>query len=507
MSWGVRMPTNSEITKVREGVARLYSIDLLGLQSDASSLSIAISSRTPPQSATVYATPLSGAPPSALIADLEMFEFSSISEDTGIRDRSIEQNLDEATRYLQTCTALRKEYGDLAKLYADTRLKSEEFFRLDDIHLQEVASGLYELPYNEATDELTAGQAGLAEANAQKKILDDLYSSTATGPKYATLLTDPQVKTYTDEAGQVASWSATQNQGSIQTGTSSLAQYKTKIEDASWQYSLRATNLKVSELTGKTATASRRQAYLHKDIGFRASRAGVSRQLAYVQLGENIRPNSILNYNERLGAVKATFDISLRKLIVRVLALKRAANALYGLDTTLATPPRGKIVDELSKWLLNLQDEVSKFRRRQRISIFTIWMSRWFLRRNMNLVDALKRREGLRADLNIEPDDLQSQVGLLRGVAFEYFGTGKRPLRLTVVPPSGATASLNATNPVGVPLIFGRVYPSAPALDIRPQFSDLLWNGNPFGTWRVSTDGSLADHGIQDIAMHLWVAY
>jgi hypothetical protein len=303
-----------------------------------------------------------------LIDDLEQFDFDTVHEDVAIRDRSVELNLDEAGRLAQACTSLRSDYIATAKLFLDTRLKSEEFFRLDAIHLQEVAAGLYNLPFDEATDDVQALQAALAESGAQKTIIDTMYSTTAASPpKYAGALTDAQVKANTDQSGNVAQLGATQNQPAIQTGTSQLAEYRSKIEDASWQYSLRTNTTSAAQLNGRLATAQRKQSYLQKDIGFRSSRASVSRQLAYVQLGENIRPNAPLNYAERLAAAQKLFQLSLGKLIQRILPLRRGAKQLYGIDIPLASPPRGQILDELNKWLTVLQDEVGKFHRRQRI--------------------------------------------------------------------------------------------------------------------------------------------
>jgi hypothetical protein len=128
------------------------------------------------------------------------------------------------------------------------------------------------------------------------------------------------------------------------------------------------------------------------------------------------------------------------------------------------------------------------------------------LRHNRHFLDAVKRPEGFRLDINFEPDDSQSQRGLLRGAAFEYLGSGKRPIRITAVPPPGATGD-TYNRGLQLPLIFGRVLSLAPGLDIRPQFSDQLWNGNPYGAWRISSEGDLSKYGIDDIAMHLWLAY
>lgn len=364
---GVRMPTQPEIDSLKQKFGTLYRINIPGIAADAVALATSVAAPAAPSALSIYSAPIS-AFPASLIDDLEQFDFDTVHEDVAIRDRSVELNLDEAGRLAQACTSLRSDYIATAKLFLDTRLKSEEFFRLDAIHLQEVAAGLYNLPFDEATDDVQALQAALAESGAQKTIIDTMYSTTAASPpKYAGALTDAQVKANTDQSGNVAQLGATQNQPAIQTGTSQLAEYRSKIEDASWQYSLRTNTTSAAQLNGRLATAQRKQSYLQKDIGFRSSRASVSRQLAYVQLGENIRPNAPLNYAERLAAAQKLFQLSLGKLIQRILPLRRGAKQLYGIDIPLASPPRGQILDELNKWLTVLQDEVGKFHRRQRI--------------------------------------------------------------------------------------------------------------------------------------------
>jgi hypothetical protein len=389
------MPTQAEIDNLQSNFGNLYKINVPGIAADANALKQLTSAPGTPNAYAIYTNPLSVGAPSPLTADLEQFDFGDVGEDYAIRDRSIEQNLDEATKYVQACASLRSDYIATAKLFLDTRLKSEEFFRLDNIHQQEVAAGLYNLPFDEASDDVSSLQNAISEAALQKSAIDAMYNAAASPPpKYAGALSDQQVKNYTDLSGQVADWSAIQNNPSIHQGTSQLTDYRSKIEDASWQYSLRANTTNTAELTGRLNTATRKQNYLRQDIGFRSARAAVSRQLAYVQLSENIRPNAPLNYSERLAAIRSLFDISLRKLIQRILPLNRGAKEIYGIDVPLQVPPRGQILDELGRWTLLIQDEIKKIHRRQRISIFTVWLSEKSLRSHVSFPDAVRHPGG-----------------------------------------------------------------------------------------------------------------
>src|SRR5262249_51244190 len=153
---GRTMPDKAEIDAIRDNFAKLYNIDVTELKKDAENIAANLNKIA--NSRDIYSRSISPINPLFLVQDLEEFAFDSVPEDQDIRDRLIEQNLETAYRLLQTCFAMRREYYDTAKLYVDTKLKSEEFFFLDYIHQLEVAAGLYELPYQEAKIEFDAAQ-------------------------------------------------------------------------------------------------------------------------------------------------------------------------------------------------------------------------------------------------------------------------------------------------------------------------------------------------------------
>ena len=63
-------------------------------------------SAPPPNSLAIYNTPLSGDDQTALVDDLEQFDYDEVAIDINIVDRMIEYNLDEIAKYLKTCTVL-----------------------------------------------------------------------------------------------------------------------------------------------------------------------------------------------------------------------------------------------------------------------------------------------------------------------------------------------------------------------------------------------------------------
>ena len=485
-----------DVKDVRQEISRLYGLDL----------TVSTPSNPGPTLASaIIHNQLANIPKTQAIPSLEQFNFGDVAPDVGLSSRLIEQNLDDAVKYAHTCGSLRAEYGTAAKLYLDTAIKSEEFFRLEDVHDREVDAGLYSLPYDEASEDAKALNSALAEAAAQKAILDAMYSAAPpnSNPAYAGTLTDTAVGLYSDQTAALASLSASQNKPDIKSATKTISQYRTALEDASWKYNLRAITTNTAQLSGRLAVAQLKQTYLQKDIGFRAERAAVSLKMAYKQLAANTTPNAPLNYSERLDAIRDLFGMALTKLIQRILVLRQGTKDIYGIDLSFSSPEKGKILDEIAKYLLLLQDEVAKVRRRQRVSIFTLLLSR-FAPAGTSITDAIKSPSGLTVD--VVQSDSSSQTGLLRGIAFEYIGSTTVPSKLTVVPPVGATSRLSTAG-AALPLIVGRVLSVAASLDIRPQFADALWNGNPYSAWKINSDPNWNDAGITDIAMHLWLAY
>jgi hypothetical protein len=510
-----------------------YFFDITSLNRDGSALRTAVGAAAPPpapglllpNSVSTYLEALSTGG-TAVVPELETFNFADLSEDTTIRDRLIEQNLDEALRYLQNCVILRKEYGDIAKLHLDTSLKMQEFFRLDDIHQMEVAAGLYEIPYHEADFNRKATEDALKEAKEQHRIFGDLYGTTPTTANvFGTNITLPAP----DWRGALTPHGLASGYGVIEAANSStiiaskpfyhnsqhpdvhhevsaharlLAEYRSRLEGATWHFNVQTTRGNLAELEGRLQVAGLKRDYAWKDITFRAKRAGVSRQLAYVQLEEHTRTNSVLNYSDRLANIAKLFDLSARQLVIRVLALRRAANALYQITTPFQVPTTGTMVDRIAEWLLVLQDQISRVRRRQKTSIFTVLLSG----KIASFANTL-RTNPFNVSLTLNSNDTWQTPGLLRGFALEYLGGVIKPLQFKVSPPASATGRLSGSNDPSVSLFVGRVLPISNSADIRPQHVDATWNGDPYGTWQIACSDNLAQMGVEDVALHLWLAH
>jgi hypothetical protein len=498
------MPSPTEIEKIRTDLATDYAIDLAGIYSDVNNLGKIIVDKTKPiSSMEIYggsATYTSNAS-SAFVPDLETLKYSDISPDQRLYSRRVEQNLEEALRYSQSCLQIRQEYGEIAKLRNDTRFKGEEFIRLDLVHNQEVAAGLYQLPWQEARDEQIALESTIPEVSAQQTIIQEMMQSGAGGNKYSSVLSDASVQAYIDSAAQLAKNSASFNKSEIHDGTAATTNYRTKIEFATWLQTLASLKGNLPQLNGRLSTAKRKEDYLRQDVGFRSHRAAISRHLAYLQVREHCRDNSPLNYNERLTSEKVLFESNLRCLIERVKSLQPGLKDNYSIDLPLADPETGKILDEVSPWLIRVQNELTKYKRGQRLFVQSIWSDKITITSR----GGGRPLESFDFSLPVDTTGMLAEKPLLRGVAFEYSGSYNRPLMLQVLPPAAAYIP---TDRAGRPdtLQFGRVFPITPALDIKPQHPDVFWNGAPSGDWKIQGMFDQSVGNIDSFVMHIWLA-
>lgn len=495
--------TPIEIEAIKANAASQYGVDLASASNDEVRLKALVSAPTEIDSAQIYggSATFSFEKSLAFVPDLETFAFSDVGPDDRLYSRRIEQNLDEAIRYVQNCLQLRKDYAETAKLRNDTRFKSEEFFRLDSVHLEEVAAGLYKLPWMEAADDNSALQEAVAQTAAQQNTLEEMLQAGAAGKRYSAILSDPSVNDFIAKSAQLARDSAGNNPLEVSKGAVSTTTYRTNLEYATWIQALAAIKANISQLRGKLSTAQRKEVYLRKDEGFRAHRAAISRYLAYLQVGEHCRQNSVINYAERLERQGDLFKSNLVGLIQRTNALMAGIRERYDIDIPLSPPETGQILDRISVWLADVQNEVSKVKRTHRLSIVSVWTA--------SPIKTVPRADGESFDI-FEADIAVAEAAMppksmLRGVAFEYLGQQSRPLGLKVLPPQSAYDAARKNGDTDK-LMFGRVCQFSPAAEVKPQHVDVFWNGSAPGVWQIEGTFDRNAGALDAVVMHLWIA-
>lgn len=496
------MASAKEIDAIRADFATKYSINLDNVRNDASTLFSLVSGASTSEidSSKIYGEgqTYTSDPADAKIPDLEDTAFADLPTDPRLSPRRLEQNLDEASKYSQAAWQVRQQYAETAKLRNDTRFKGEEFIRLDMVHSEEVAAGLYKLPWQEAADDRSGLEIAVEHATRQRDVPDDMMTEGANGKPYSAILTTGSIKKYVSDSSVIAKDTANNDGDAVYRAALDTNAYRSNVELANWTNTSASANANLAQLQSRLTIARRKEEYLRKDEGFKSHRAAISRQIAWVQVLEHCRPNSILNYNERLAVQKALYQANLVCLTQRIAAIIPALKTFYNIDLPFDAPPAGKILDYLSKWLIDAQNELLKIKRSQTTVVTSFWSGSAAIRTS---TEANKPGQiTFSVDLTIDENSLPPGKRLLRGVAFEYLGDEPKPLVLRVVPPSTVVEEGGPQS-----LTFGRVCQVSASAELKPQQPDIFWNSNPKGVWKVSgiiTPGKK----LTDVGMYLWLA-
>ena len=498
------MPTSAQIIDIKAAFARQYDLDLDGIERDAKNFRLLVadtSADTGVNSGQITSNCYTYDGTQAIVPNLETTAFSEIPSDARVNARRVELTLDEAIKYSQTCLQIRHQYGEAAKLRNDTRFKGEEFVRLDDVHKDEVAAHLYKIPWQDAADERTGLETAKAQADVQQSIPEEMLREGVADKdkRFSILLSKGKIDTYVDDSSFITvNVARPDNENEVRPKAAETAKYRCGLDLATWLETFAATKANVAQLNAKLSIVNRKEEYLRKDEVFRTQRAEISRQIAWLQIGEHCREDSELNYNRKLRQLKTLFDANIRCLIERVGPLAQGLKEYYNIDLPLAAPRTGDILDNVSVWVVQVQNEFSKYKRAQRLSIFSKW--------NLGSVNTSQINSNgltkLQAEFVVDKSDGPNEKALLRGVGFEYVGQNQLPVTLKVFPPPNASPGDSGSRP----LILGRIYPIAPNLDMKPQHADALWNGSAIGTWKVEGEFDLHAGTIDRIIMHLWAA-
>lgn len=486
------MPSSQELLQIKSDFSTQYNLDLTGINEDAQALRNFLADLGEGKNASIPAECYTYNGPQDFAPNLETISVSEITPDARLQIRQIEVNIDEASKYVSACQIIREKYGDLARNRSDTRFKGEEFLRLDDVHQQEIDNGLYKLPWEEAQDEVVGLQAAIEQLTEQQAIPDELFGNTDRGNNYAALLSNGRVQSNIADNAFIARQTANTLKDQVETRATSTYTVRGYVEKATWLETQAGAKASLAQLGAKLATAQRKESYLRLDEGFKLQRRNISRQLAWLQIAEHCRNGSELNFDERLRQYKTLFEANLRPLIERALLIERGLKDAYGIDLPLGSLDSGTILDRISVWLVGASDTLSKWKRTQRLSVIQVVTAENFQ------ADATKGT--LTAQVSVTSSDLPHPAALLRGANFEFIGECKVPLVLDVSAPDGAVLG-----EPGKSLRFGRVCPVAPGLELRPQQSDLVWNGSPAGVWTIKGTYIPSAGDITKLIMYLWV--
>jgi hypothetical protein len=483
------MSVIQKTAEIEAKFAKIYEIDLKALRKDAKALITYTKkipgniNQSPPAITLLTSATIVFAP--RLEADIDA---SAIPLDPRLLVRQIEANLDEAAKLVQACQMARERYGDLAKTRSDVKFKGEEFLRLDKVHQLEIDSGLYTLPWLEATDEVRGLEVAIKHASEQEAVIRELFGEPSAGRPFSSLLEEGRIRQNISDNAFITRNTANKNPDDVEVRATEAATFRGFIECAAWLERWNGISASLGQLKAKLEAGKRKAEYLHLDDGFKNQRRNINRDLALLQLQEHTEAGSELNYDERLKAYKAIYLANLLPLVERAMVIETGLRDHYGIDLAIGKLESGSILDRIAVWLIEVQDKTSKWRRTQRLTVTQF----------VSAVQVDSSGDVFTVDFDV--NEAQLPIGsLLRGANFEFVGNQAIPVTIILTPPDDAAAGAHAN-----PLQFGRVCPVAPNLDLRPQHVDLFWNRSGIGTWKIKGVCPGGAGAIQSLILYIW---
>lgn len=459
---------------LRRKLAGAYQINIDSIQSDAQ----VIASRAPGKMMPELISGTSIAKTIGANGIIPPLEETSAAYTTQGNIRHIEHQFDELVKLVEACRLFRREYAEYAKLYLETRLGLEEFFRIDAIHQLEVAAGAYEVPWKEAEGQLRSTSERLAYERLNEANLLELFSA-------GQPLDQASVEAFVARNGEAARQSS--DREPARAPTADVARYRMDLERRQWGRTLEDTQTEVKSLSIVEEAIRFKAAYLSKDVNFRQARAAIARDLSYTKRAHHIAPGGPLNYAERIAATRELFNRYLICAVDRALSVADGARQIYGLPVERPKLEDFEVLDSLSSWVQSTQELLSRRRRRERIATIGISIADRFDKFRSRLED------GVSMEL-IAPDVLNLGNARLRGVAVDLITNDTSALTSISVTPPGEIKALP----------FGRVMASRDGP--IPQFAESVWNNPVLGTWAIRARAKLG-LGITDVLLTLWVAY
>lgn len=485
------MTAPTEINSIKSSFAKCYDLDLPMIDRDVAALTRALQKSDSIELQRACSTSVVN---KAYVPDLDTLAYATVMPDARLSDRHVEANLDEAMKLLQSCLLLRSQYGEQARHRNETRFKGEEFVRLDAVHMQEVDAGLYKLPWQEAATERKGLEDALAHAHKQRAIPQEMLQGTQGASRYSAVLSDAAVVDHVAKTAFITKNVANTHKDQVGQVATQTTQYRSAIELAAWHGTLANAEGTIAQLTAKLDIVRRKEAYLSQDEIFRLHRAQISRHLAWQQISEHCRPASELNYDERLKAVKASFDTNAKALAERIRLVDTGMRHLYGNDLPFGVPAQGRFLDEAAVWIARASDELAKWRRTQRLSLVSV---------SSRAVMASTATNGsFTTEFVVDEAAMPDRPALVRGANLEFVGGGSGPISVALTAPCPLTPTVGAQRA----LVFGRVCHVAPGLDLRPHHSDLLWNGDPCGIWKAVGSADPAIATPTGLVLYLWIS-
>ena len=171
-------------------------------------------------------------------------------------------------------------------------------------------------------------------------------------------------------------------------------------------------------------------------------------------------------------------------------------HSVYGININLVSPSKGEILDTCALWLSSAQDELSKYKRAQKLMIFSKSTDQTAPLTFTSVSDT--EIQEFKCTITIESNDLPVKA-FLRGVNIELSGSYSNPITVTLTPPVGAA-------PTTEEITISRVCPFSLGMELNARNVDHFWNGSLVGDWNIAGTMDKSFGEIDGLIVHFWLA-
>jgi len=448
-----------------------------------------------------------------------------------IRPQFIEPLVQQAASFVNRVLAEEPSYRQLIVDQTNLSLDLDEFQALDEINSDEVAAGLFRVPFWEAS-------AGLISDNTVKtemmKLADWVRDAAPMQKQFAGWSAENgHIPAYTSPQGLSKfphtslnvgkvfdkNWAQFNVPGNLPAGMTGdegwiiggMLAYA--MADYSFSYQEKQLRSNVEPITQRNEAVAARTSYLDVDSGFRERRKVVAHAKLVAKLDAMQRPNGPLNYADRIAAIEERAMVDLREAYTRMRAVAKGMLLVYGIEAPdLPYVPKSnsdkineQLLQQMVTWLRSVGLTLSDIAARDQEVNVSLSLRRLLPTK----FEAMRGKA--RWEFEVDPARF---IGLkyvrLRGLSVEVDSEKEASYSLVVSAPV-QSAYIYQVGQAAVPIQqvigdcwIGRTRPHASPREPDVIGGRVLLNASPIGKWTIAA--APEQNGVSevsDIRVHL----
>jgi hypothetical protein len=431
----------------------------------------------------------------------------------------VEALLQQAGGLVDRVASEEATYRQLRVDQTNLRLDLKEFLALQAINDDEVAAGLFNLGFWEAS---TTAASDQAQKTAQTALIAWVQSREEDQRRYSAWSTEnAQLPLATGWEGKLSKHTLKLFDGytpaqvpsgsSVTDGNIVGGNLSYLLSGYSLDYSQEQIRSQIAPIDARASFIQSRLAYAQADVGFKQRRRNAAHGKLAAKLDATLAPNGPLNYAARLEAIEDRAATSLREAHIRMRVASRGIPLVYGIDVPqVPLLPAGEgdfpppdIFERTIEWIREVGLLLQDIYNRDQDIVFGIWLKDLL---GHQAFEEGKEKGAWSFDF---PSGYFRDFGLLRLRALSANSQCRsgRHYGLVITPPSdthmiyGPAWSEIARRQRVDRLWISRIFPE----DYRrgPDLFGLrtLSNASPLGTWHVTAAPGSDFHGLDDLLL------